>query len=137
MIHSVPPSGPDYRARTRRRLQDVVEDASREPPLMTPIEMREIGPNAVAELKVRWRCHPRLAEPDECEMAILQLLYLRGLTRAEKIVDALLGEFPRPTIYRRLQRLVRLKVIRRRRRTPRGYDLDPWMRRREDLGESV
>lgn len=123
----------DYQSRTRQRLRDVVADAASQPPLLTPIAMREIGPNAVADLQVRWRCHPRLPHPDELEQVILEHLYRHGRTRFRNLVHVLEGpEWSGRTIQRRLRRLVKFGVIVNHREPPSGYDLEPQLRAQAD-----
>lgn len=123
----------DYQARTRRKLQQIVEDAASQPPMFAPVEMREVGLRAIAGLRVVWRCHPNLAEPDECEQAILQLLYQAGRLRSKQILATLTETFAKSTIERRLGRLVRLGVLRHFTEAPRGYDLDPWLRGQAEI----
>lgn len=119
---------PDYRDRTRLRLREIVEDAAGQPPLFTPLEIREVGPNAVADLRVRWRGIPGLPEPDECELSILHLLYSRGRTRERDIIVMLEEYYSETTIKKRLRKLRRIPVIRSSKVTPRGYDLAPNVR---------
>jgi hypothetical protein len=122
------PEEPDYRNRTRSRLREILKDAASQPPLFIAVEMREIGPNAIADLRIRWRGHPKLPEPDELQAAILQLLYARGLTREKDVVGQLREFFSDSSIRRRLKGLVVLGLVRHRTRTPRGYDLMPELR---------
>ena len=130
------PAGDSYRERTRRRLRDIVEDAAGESPLFTPLVMAEQGPNAEARLCVRWRCHPRLPDPDDCERAILQLLYLSSRrVRHDHLIHRLCEYYSESTLERRLKKLVRLGLITRRRRPPRGYQLGGWLRTQADLAE--
>lgn len=131
---TTPEPNPDFLSRTRGHLRDIVTDAAGQPPLFIPQEMREVGPNSIADLRIRWRCHPRLTEPDECERAILELLYLRGRTRYRDVVAQLDNEFSESTLRRRLKRLNRLGVIRLSRQAPRGYELTPFTRSLGDSG---
>lgn len=122
-----------YRERTRAKLQEIVADAAREAPLFIPLEMREIGATAEAQLHIRWRADPRLPDPDECEQAILDLIYHHRLIRAEDIVASLEERFSRTTIYARLKKLKRRGLIISHRKAPRGYSLCPKLRSMADL----
>jgi hypothetical protein len=126
---------PNYRRRTQQHLREIVQDAAGEPPLVVPLELREAGPNAADTLIIRWRCHPRLPEPDECQRAILELLYVKGRTRHRDVVRTLRDAFTVSTLERRLRGLVKLGVINKSTRPPRGYDLDPLLRLHADGGQ--
>lgn len=122
----------DYPKRTRQHLREIVTDAAGQPPLWTDLDMREVGPNAEAHLLVRWRGDPRYPSPDECERAILELLYRRGRTRVKDVVLQLLEQWSERTILRRLDNLAYHGLVRNRAKAPRGYDLDPSLRTRAD-----
>lgn len=123
---------PDFRGRCEERLEEIVRDAAGEPPLFRPLDLTRAGHNAEARLVVKLRAHPKLPDPDECELAILELLYLRGRTREGRIVELLSERFSESTVYRRLRRMRRLGVVTASRKTPRGYDLDRWLRSQAD-----
>lgn len=124
---------PDFPTRARAKVREILADAATEPPLFVPVDLREIGTNAVAKLLIHWRSHPKLPNPDECEQAILELLYRRGTTINSEIMEELTDRFSTSTVNRRLHKLVMLKVIRLNRDTPRGYDLIPWLRTQADI----
>lgn len=141
MTAPIPPPDPgartklsgEYFDRARRRLRLITEDAALQPPLFARLEMHDAAPNVEADLYVRWRCDPRLVSPDECEAAILQLLFVRGLTRHNQIVEMLEADgFPASTIKRRIAKLAGRGLILCGKDAPHGYNLCPQLRARAE-----
>lgn len=123
---------PEFQKKVRSRVRELATDAEAEHPLTDDLDVREVSSSLSVTIVFRWWPHPKLRNPDDCERAILELLFHRNRLRVEQIVRALgncdRGDFSRNTVRRRLYKLAKDGILSRSTRSPKGYDLDPSIR---------